>query len=383
MRGKLGLFVGGADRARLAAIVADGNRPQKHVWRAKVVLLSADRFGTAEIMRRTGLSKPSVWRWQERYLEAGVDGLLRDKTRPSRVPPLDQGKVAEVIRRTLEEAPPGEATHWTVRAMAWASGVSPAKVHQIWQATGLAPHRVRRFKLSNDPAFAAKVEDVIGLYVAPPKHAIVLSIDEKAQIQALDRTQPGLPMKPGRLGTMTHDYKRNGTTTLFAALNVLDGRPVYAAPPPPGVPPLPQHDRAPGPGRQGDPRDPRQLRRAQAPERAQMAGAPPALDLPLHANLVLVAERRRGLLRQAEPAPPQARHLPLPGQPARGHQALHRTSQPGAHPIRLESRSQSHHCRRQTRAPNVADNPLVLTSISESAMLVVVAWRSRRRRRSR
>ena len=190
---------------------------------ARVVLLSADRLGTAEIMRRTGLSKPSVWRWQERYIEAGVDGLLRDKTRPSRVPPLDRGKVAGVIRRTLEEPAPGEATHWTVRAMARASGVSSAKVHQIWHATGLAPHRLRRFKLFTDPAFAAKVEDVVGLYVAPPKHAIVLSVDEKSQIQALDRTQPGLPMKPGRLGTMTHDYKRNGATTLFAALNVLDG----------------------------------------------------------------------------------------------------------------------------------------------------------------
>jgi transposase len=136
MRGNLGLFVGAADRARLAAIVADRNRPQKHVWRARVVRLSADRLGTVEIMRRTGLSKPSVWRWQARYIEAGVEGVLRDKTRPSRVPPLDQGKVAEVIRRTLEEPPPGEATHWTVRAMARASGVSPAKVHQIWQAAG-------------------------------------------------------------------------------------------------------------------------------------------------------------------------------------------------------------------------------------------------------
>ena len=164
-----------------------------------------------------------MWRWQERYIEAGVDGLLRDKTRPSRIPALAEAKVAEVIRRTLDEAPPGEATHWTVRAMAHASGVSPAKVHQIWQAAGLAPHRYRRFKLSTDPAFAAKVEDVVGLYVDPPKHAIVLSVDEKSQIQALDRTQPGLPMKPGRLGTMTHDYKRHGTTTLFAALDVLDG----------------------------------------------------------------------------------------------------------------------------------------------------------------
>jgi transposase len=196
MRGNLGLFVSAADRARLAAIVADRNRAQKHVWRARVVLLSADRLGTAEIMRRTGLSKPSVWRWQERYLEAGVDGLLRDRTRPSRVPPLDQGKVAEVIRRTLEEPPPGEATHWTVRAMARASGVSPAKVHQIWQAAGLAPHRLRRFKLSNDPAFAAKVEDVVGLYMDPPKHAIVLSIDEKSHVWMA----PGSQEKSGRLG---------------------------------------------------------------------------------------------------------------------------------------------------------------------------------------
>jgi transposase len=222
MRGNLGLFVSSADRERLAAIGADRNRRQKHVWRARVVLLTADRVGTAEIMRRTGLSKPSVWRWQERYVEAGVEGLLRDKTRPSRVPPLDQSKVAEVIRRTLED-PPGEATHWTVRAMARVSGVSPAKVHEIWQTAGLAPHRVRRFKLSNDPAFARKVEDVVGLYVDPPAHAVVLSVDEKSQIQALDRTQPGLPMKPGRLGTMTHDYKRHGTTTLFAALDVLEG----------------------------------------------------------------------------------------------------------------------------------------------------------------
>lgn len=223
MRGNLGLFVSSADRVRLAAIVADRNSKQKHVWRAEVVLLTDDRLGTAEIMRRTGLSKPSVWRWQERYVEAGVDGLLRDKTRPSRIPKLSTEKVAEVLRLTLEEDPPADATHWTVRAMAGKSGISTAMVHRIWQENGLAPHRFRQFKLSNDPAFAAKVEDVVGLYVDPPQHAVVLSIDEKSQIQALDRTQPGLPMKPGRLGTMTHDYKRYGTTTLFAALNVLDG----------------------------------------------------------------------------------------------------------------------------------------------------------------
>lgn len=189
-----------------------------------MVLLTADRVGTAEIMRRTGLGKVSVWRWQERYIEEGVDGLLRDKTRPSRIPKLADAKVAEVIRRTQEEAAPDGGTHWTVRAMAAVSGVSRAKVHVIWREAGLVPHRWRQFKLSNDPAFVEKVENVVGLYVDPPEHAVVLSIDEKSQIQALDRTQPGLPMKRGRLGTMTHDYKRNGTTTLFAALNVLDGK---------------------------------------------------------------------------------------------------------------------------------------------------------------
>jgi transposase len=224
MRGNLGLFVSSADRARLAAIIADRNSPQKHVWRAQVVLLTGDRVGTNEIRRRTGLGKVSVWRWQERYIDEGVDGLLRDKTRPSRIPRLADEKVAEVIRRTTEDEPADGGTHWTVRAMAAATGVSRAKVHVIWREAGLVPHRWRQFKLSNDPAFAEKVENVVGLYVDPPEHAVVLSIDEKSQIQALDRTQPGLPMKRGRLGTMTHDYKRNGTTTLFAALNVLDGK---------------------------------------------------------------------------------------------------------------------------------------------------------------
>ena len=144
MRGNLGLFVCSADRLRLAAIIADRNSLQKHVWRAQVVLLTADLVGTAAIMRRTGLGKPSVWRWQERYIEAGVDGLLRDKTRPSRIPPLDAGKVADVIRRTLEQPPPGDASHWTVREMAAATGVSPAKVHRIWQEAGLAPQDQQR-----------------------------------------------------------------------------------------------------------------------------------------------------------------------------------------------------------------------------------------------
>jgi len=169
------------------------------------------------------VSKPSVWRWQERFMSAGVDGLLHDKTRPARIPPLPKAVVEGGVTRTLEAAAPGAMTHWTAPAMAAASGLSASSVQRIWRTHGLRPHQVRSFKLSTDPQFAAKVEDIVGLYVDPPAHAVVLSIDEKSQIQALDRTQPGLPMKQGRCGTMTHDYKRHGTTTLFAALNVLDG----------------------------------------------------------------------------------------------------------------------------------------------------------------
>jgi transposase len=211
-----------ADRARQEAVVANRNSPQKHVWRALIVLLTADRLGTVEIMRRTGKSKTCVWRWQERFMAAGVDGLLRDKTRPSRVPPLPAEVIERVIALTRSD-PPGEATHWTGAAMAKAAEVSVSSVQRIWRSHGLQPHRVRQFKLSTDPQFAAKLHDIVGLYIDPPAHAIVLSVDEKSQIQALDRTQPGLPLKRGRAGTMTHDYKRNGTTTLFAALDVLDG----------------------------------------------------------------------------------------------------------------------------------------------------------------
>jgi transposase len=203
-------------------LIWDRNAAQKHAWRASIILLSADGAGTAAIMRQTGKSKTCVWRWQERYMAAGVDGLLRDKARPSRLAPLKPDVIERVVALTLTD-PPGETTHWTAAMMATASGISASAVRRIWKAHGLQPHRYRQFKLSNDPKFADKLHDVVGLYVDPPAHAIVLSFDEKSQIQALDRTQPGLPMKKGRLGTMTHDYKRNGTTTLFAALNILDG----------------------------------------------------------------------------------------------------------------------------------------------------------------
>jgi transposase len=207
----------------LKAVARNRNSPQKHVWRAKIILLSADGVGTKEIMRLTGTSKTCVWRWQERFMAEGFDGLLRDKTRPSRVAPLG-ADVAERVVALTQRDPPGETTHWTAPLMATEVGISVSSVQRIWRAHGLQPHRVRQFKLSNDPKFVEKLRDVVGLYVDPPAPAIVLSFDEKSQIQALDRTQPGLPMKKGRLGTMTHDYKRHGTTTLFAALDVLEGK---------------------------------------------------------------------------------------------------------------------------------------------------------------
>src|SRR5204863_575031 len=174
-------------------------------------------------MRRSGKSKTCLWRWQERFMHEVVEGLLRDKTRPSRVAPLPPAVAERVVGLTLAD-PPGETTHWTGATMAKAAGISLSSVQRIWRAHGLQPHRVRQFKLSNDPQFAAKLHEIVGLYVNPPSHAIVLSVDEKSQIQALDRTQPGLPMKKGRAGTITHDYKRHGVTTLFAALNVLEGK---------------------------------------------------------------------------------------------------------------------------------------------------------------
>ena len=222
MRAGIEVCVTPEDRRRLEAIVGNRNSLQKHVARAQALIATADGCGTNEVMRRSGLSKPAVWRWQERFMVEGVGGLLRDKTRKPGKAPLPSEVVAQVVELTLAD-PPGETTHWTGRAMAAAVGLSLRTIPRIWEAHRLQPHRLRTFKRSKDPAFAEKVEDIVGLYMRPPAHAIVLSIDEKSQIQALDRTQPGLPLKPGKCGTMTHDYKRHGTTTLFAAFNVLDG----------------------------------------------------------------------------------------------------------------------------------------------------------------
>jgi transposase len=223
MRKGISITVTAEDRVRLDTIIRNRNSLQKHVWRARIIVLTADGEGATAITRAVGKGKTVVWRWQERFMHEGIQGLTRDKTRPSRIPPLPAETVDRVVALT-NQAPPHEATHWTAPAMAKTVAISPSSVRRIWKGHGLQPHRVRWFKLSNDPGFADKLKDVVGLYVDPPAHAVVLSIDEKSQIQALDRTQPGLPMKKGRCATMTHDYKRHGTTTLFAALDILQGK---------------------------------------------------------------------------------------------------------------------------------------------------------------
>jgi transposase len=213
------------DRARLEGLARARTTPQRVVERARIVLASAAGHSGSAICQALEVARPTVTLWLDRYEHAGLDALLTDRPRsgrPKRISPADEQAIVE---RTLHARPPADvATHWSSRLMAEATGLHHATIARIWRAHGLQPHRVRPFKLSRDPEFVAKLRDVVGLYLDPPKRAVVFSFDEKSQIPALDRTQPGLPLKRGRAGTMTHDYKRHGTTTLFAALNVASGR---------------------------------------------------------------------------------------------------------------------------------------------------------------
>ena len=198
------------------------SRPLRVVERARIVLLAAAGRQDKDIAAALSMTPKKVSRWRKRFLVLGVAGLLQDAVRPGRKPTIPARLRQRVVTLTTRQQP-SNATHWSTRTMAAAVGISEASVRRIWRAHGLKPHRVETFKISNDPAFAEKLEDIVGLYLNPPEHALVLCVDEKSQIQALDRTQPGLPMKRGRGATLTHDYKRNGTATLFAALNAANG----------------------------------------------------------------------------------------------------------------------------------------------------------------
>src|ERR1700730_18454390 len=305
MRAGIVVNVTRADRLRLEAIIADRSTPQKHVWRANVILATPDGYGNAEIMRRSGESKLVVWTWQARFMAEGVEGLLRDKTRKPGKPPLPPNTVQRVVDLALRP-PPGESTHWTGRELAKAAGVSLRSVQRILEAHQLAPHRIRTFKLSKDPEF-------------------------------VDRTQPGLPMKKGRAGTMTHDYKRhNDAVCRPRCARRHRHRPQHAAPPAPGVHPLPQHRRGAGAGANGDPRRRRQLRDPQTSQGTKMAGPASPLDVSLHAYLGVLAQRRRRLLRQTHETAPQAWSVPIGCRPSGCNQPVRRRNQLRSQTLRLD-----------------------------------------------
>jgi transposase len=210
------------DRAQLEALVANGRTPQKTAIRARMVLMLINRSKPAHVARTLKLSRMRIRLWAQRYLILGVGGLLHDATRPPGREPLSPDRIAAIVDMTLQTKPIN-ATHWTTRTMAKAAGISEAMVRRIWHQHGLQPHRVERFKHSTDPRFVEKLRDIVGLYLYPPTKAVVFSVDEKSNIQALDRTRPVLALQPHVPERQTHDYIRHGTTTLFAALRLLDG----------------------------------------------------------------------------------------------------------------------------------------------------------------
>jgi transposase len=211
-----------SQRAKLVRMSKARSSSTRCRERAQIILLAAEGLQNDEISRRLGHDRKKVGRWRARFAKGGIEAIVKDKSRPGRIAPISSATRSKIIKLTTEEKPEGH-THWSRTTMAKHVGVSPSTVGRVWAAAGLKPHRIKSFKLSNDKRFEEKLDDIVGLYLSPPEYAIVLSCDEKSQIQALDRTQPGLPLKKGRCQTMTHDYKRNGTTSLFAALNVANG----------------------------------------------------------------------------------------------------------------------------------------------------------------
>jgi transposase len=218
-----GLHIDSNQGRSLHQMVRSGKTPQKIAARAQIVLLAGQGVANHAIARQLHTSRPTVLLWRERFKQFGVAGLLQDKNRPGRKPALSAEKIQAVVEATLQSVP-SDATHWSVRSMAKVQGISRMAVQRIWKAHRLQPHRVESFKFSRDPHFVEKLRDVVGLYLNPPDKALVLSVDEKSQIQALDRTAPLLPLRPGIAARQSHDYKRHGTTTLFAALSLLDGK---------------------------------------------------------------------------------------------------------------------------------------------------------------
>jgi transposase len=217
------VIVSEEDRKVLERWARGRSTPVRLMQRANIVLLAAEGRENKDIATALDVTRQLVGRWRNRFVKSGLSGIEKDAPGRGRKATLRDALTAKIIQWTTQRKP-DNATHWSTRTLAEALGTTHSMVNRVWRANGLKPHLSRTFKLSNDPKFVEKALDVVGLYLNPPEHALVLCCDEKSQIQALDRTQPGLPIKPGRCGTMTHDYKRNGTTTLFAALEVAQGK---------------------------------------------------------------------------------------------------------------------------------------------------------------
>ncbi len=306
-------------RAALEKMARSTTLGHRKVVQAKALLLAADGVGTNEVARRCHTTNESVRAWRRRFEAEGVEGVGRIATGRGRKSWLPEGTVAAVVNDTLHEVPDDGSTHWTTRRMAKRFGIGKDTVARIWRDHDLKPWKVDTFKVSNDPAFEEKLVDVVGLYLYPPERAVVFSFDEKTQVQALDRTQPSLPMKPGRGGTMTHDYKRHGTTDLFAAMNVATGEVLYDTKKRTQADRRPQLLQVHRPPRRSGSRHPRRARQplcSQGAAGRRVAGPPQTRTLApaLHPDQLVVAQPGRALVQRAHRAAPAPRGLHLGAQ---------------------------------------------------------------------
>ena len=332
-----------ADRSELERL-ARGRR----VWRslsdrAHIVLLAAEGLTNVQIANTLGINSHTARKWRNRFAEQRMDGL-EDETRSGRPRCIDDDAVAEVIRKTLEETP-RDATHWSTRSMARATGYAPSTIHRMWQAFSLQPHRSETFKLSADPYFVDKVRDIVGLYMDPPQHALVLCVDEKSQVQALDRTQPLLPLRPGQIERRTHDYKRNGTTSLFAALDIATGTVIgqcHRRHRSAEFRKFLDHVEANGSARPRHPHRHGQLLDPQDEDDPRLVRPASALACPFHADLCLMAQPGRALLRRSDGKADPARRSPIDRRTGAGNHRLHRDRQRGPQAVPMAQVGRRH-----------------------------------------
>jgi len=315
-------------RAALEQRARSRSLPARVVERARIVLLAAEGRQDKEVAAAMKITPKKVSRWRRRFLAVGMAGLERDASRPGRTPKISARFIRRVVRMTTRQKPPN-ATHWSTRTMAAAVGISEASVRRIWHSHGLKPHRIESFKISNDPEFAEKLEDIVGLYLNPPEHALVLCVDEKSQIQALDRTQPGLPLKRGRSQTLTHDYKRNGGHLVRRPQRGQRRglRPLSRAASPPRMAQVPALTRPNYAGASRLTPDRRQLRDPQTPQGPALAAAPPTFSYALHTHQRLVAQHGGALLPRSHSEPASPRHFSRSRRTHHGDWKLHRSSQ--------------------------------------------------------